>query len=95
MEATKCDLSSNQVQLDYMAMLATARTAFAHTRNEMERLITSTHGLNLHADYSLTCKWLLDEAKQLVVAAEVMHTLDAGLDREELEVVNKPEVKES
>jgi len=89
MQVTKNDLSFNSTKLDYMAMLQTAQIAFAHTRNEVERLVGKTHDLNPHADHSLTCGRILDVAEQLVVAAETMHTLEGGLEREELEVINK------
>ena len=89
MQITKNDLSHNSTKLDYMAMLRTAQIAFAHTRNEVERLVQKTHDLNPHTDHSLTCEWLLREAGQLAVAAEMVHTLEGGLEREELEVINK------
>jgi len=93
MEATKNDLSFNSTKLDYLALLKTARIAFAHTRNDLDRYLGRTHDFNPTPNYASLAGRIKEEADQLVVAAETMHTLEEGLTREELEVVNKPEVK--
>ena len=94
MQATMNDLSHNSTKLDYQAMLKTARIAFAHTRNELDKYLHQTHEIKPHLSYAHIARIIKEEADQLVIAAEVMDTLEGGLSREELEVVNKPEVKE-
>ena len=94
MKHTEHDLSYNSTKLDYQALLRTARIAFAHTRNELNRHLHQTHEFNPIPDYAHLARLINEEAEQLVIAAETMHTLKEGLTREELEIVNKPKVKE-
>ena len=94
MDTTQNDLSHNHTKLDYQALLKCATIAFAHTRNEVEKYIHNTHSLDSDIHYSSDARRLLEEAKQMVIAAETMDTLKGGLTREELEIVNKPEIKE-
>jgi len=89
MDVTKNDLSYNEAKLDYRALLDTATIAFAHTRNEIERLVHRTHDLNPHTNYASVARQLLDEAKRMAVAAETMHTLQEGLTRENILIINK------
>jgi len=89
MEVTKNDLSFNEASLDYRALLDTAVIAFAHTRNEIEELIHKTHDLTPHTNHASTARRLLVEAKQMPVAAETMHTLQEGLTRENITIINK------
>lgn len=93
MNQTKNDLSYNQTKLDYLALLKTARIAFAHTRNDLDRYLGQTHAFNPTPNYASLAGRIKQEADELVIAAETMHTLEEGLSREELEVINKPEVK--
>ncbi len=91
MQVTKNDLSFNHTTLDYQALHRTAVIAFAHTRNEIERYLHETHEIG-RTNFSSTAGYILKEAEQLAVVAETLHTLEEGLTREELEIVNKPEV---
>ena len=93
MEATKNDLSYNSTKLDYLALVRTSKIAFAHTRNELDRYLNQTHEIKPCFSYSHLARIIKEEADQLIIAAEVMDTLEGGLSREKLEVVNKPEVE--
>ncbi len=93
MDRTKHDLSFNQVKLDYQALLRTSIIAFAHTRNEIARLTHDTYSLKPALSLHHTARLIAEEADKMVVAAETMDTLEEGLTREELEVINKPEVR--
>ena len=95
MNKTQHDLSYNSTKLDYMALLRTSQIAFTHTRNELDRYLHQTYELKPALSYDYLAGLIAQEAEQLVVAAETMHTLKEGLNREELEIVNKPEAKES
>jgi len=91
MKHTQNDLSHDSTKLDYQALVRTAGIAFSHSRNEIERLLHKTYDLNSHINHSLTSERIFDEASKLVVAAETLHTLEGGLSRSQLEIVNKPE----
>lgn len=93
MDHTQNDLSYNHTKLDYQAMVKTAQIAFASSRDGIARLIHQTYDINPHVNYKLIGQRIKEEADRLVIAAETMYTLDGGLEREELEIVNKPEVK--
>lgn len=93
MEFTKNDLSYDQTKLDYQAMLTTAQIAFSHTREEINRHIHNTYNISGKVNYSLEAKWIKEEADKLAIIAETMDTLQGGLTRSQIEVVNKPEVK--
>ena len=94
MNQTQNDLSCNQTKLDYLAMVKTSRVAFAHIRNELDRYLHQTHEIKPQLGLDFLAKLIKEEANELVIAAETMHTLEGGLSREELEIVNKPEVKD-
>ena len=92
MQATKNDLSYNQTKLDYQALLDTAEIAFANTREELNKNLHSLYEHPLKGCFYLTTSRVETLAKQLNTVAETLYTLRGGLTREELEVVNKPEV---
>ncbi len=94
MDRTKHDLSFNSTSLDYMALLKTAEIAFALSKREVGRHMNTLSMYPLKSCFYLDAQWLEDEAKHLSIAAETLYTLREGLSREELKVVNKPEVKE-
>ena len=76
-------------------MLKVAKVAFDQTRNEMDRMMDKTHDFTkLDLNYTSICSRLFELASNLAIISEVMYTLDAGLSRSQLEIVNKPEVKE-
>ena len=95
MDRTENDLSFNKAELDYQAMLTTATVAYRGCLREIERHLQVMRSLHkkVYLPY-LSAQWLESEAKYLTIVAETMHTLQEGLSREELVIVNKPEVKE-
>jgi len=92
---TTHDLSFGKVELDYEALLRTSKIALAHTRNELEKYLSQTHDIKPRFSYTFLADQIKIEADALVVAAETMDTLEGGLTREELMVVNKPLVVEA
>lgn len=99
MDKTKNDLCADKVTLDYQAMLDASKIAYSHCIREVERHLAELRSVGvITAKPSflpyLSAQWLAKEAEQLVIAAETMYTLEAGLSRSQLEVVNKPEIKE-
>ncbi len=93
MDVTKNDLCFNEVTLDYQALLQVAEVAFSHCKEEIREQLRKLD-YPRKSCYYLNAGWLLREAKFLSVAAETLYTLENGLSREELKVVNKPETKE-
>ncbi len=93
MNRTQHDLSCDQTKLDYQALVRTADIAFAHTRNELERCLHRTHDIPEHNPYREGGR-IYELAEQLSIVAETAHTLREGLTRSQLEIVNKPEVKD-
>lgn len=93
MKVTKNDLSFNKTELDYQAMLTTSKIAFAHVRNKLEDYLHQTHDIKPRFSYASLASRIEEEAEQLLVVAETMYTLEEGLTREELMVVNKPEIE--
>ncbi len=97
MNRTQHDLSYDQTKLDYQALVRTADIAFAHTRNELDRCLHRTHDIPVEGQtYNPYHEGgrIYELAEQLSVVAETAHTLHEGLTRSQLEIVNKPEVKE-
>lgn len=89
MNRTKHDLSYNSTKLDYQAMLATAESAFAQLREAAYRELSELQKYPLEGCFHLHAEWLERYAKQLTVVAETMYTLRGGLERQEVEIVNK------
>ena len=89
-DVTKSDLSHNHANVDYMAMLETSRIAFAHCTEKVSQYLFAVRAFPRKRNVKLIAQWLLEEARQLAIAAETMYVLEEGLDREELEVINKP-----
>ena len=94
MNVTQNDLSFNSTKLDYKALLTTAEIAFAHSREEINRHLSSLYKYPLEGCFYLEAEHIEWEAKSLHIISETMYTLREGLTRQDLEIVNKPEVKE-
>lgn len=97
MDVTKCDLSYNSTKLDHQALLSVARIATGHCIENVSNHLADLRDKVIRDDITgihLSAYWLAGEAGQLAVSAEVLATLMGSLSREELEIVNKPEVKE-
>ena len=96
MDLTQHDLSSNEVKLDYQALIKTAEIAVGKAKQEVyrhhskidEACFPKFDGVAL----KLNAQWLLDEAKYLCIACETLSALKGGLDREDVIIINKPEV---
>ena len=89
MEATKNDLCFDGVKLDYQAMLKTAVIAYAHTIDKIASHISVLQSC-VGSDYH-TANRLRKEAEQLAVAGEMLHTLQEGLTRSNVSVINIPD----
>jgi hypothetical protein len=88
-DKTKNDLSYNEAKLDYQAMLSTSKSAYVHCLEEISRHLHNMR--QLHPPYQpyLSAQWLAREAGQLVTIAETMSTLEGGLTRDSVLIVNK------
>lgn len=99
MQATKHDLSHDSTKLDYQALVKTAGIAVALSKERVHEHLNKLYnfGLNGKRDLvslELNSQWLCRAAEQLQVSAETYATLLGGLDRHELEIINKPEIEE-
>ena len=94
MQVTKNDLSYDQTRLDYQALLTTAEFAFAHGKDTLHRYLQELDRYPLTGCFYLTTDYMASEITYLNIVAETLYTLREGLTRHELEVVNKPEIKE-
>ena len=89
MEVTKNDLSYNEAKLDYQAMLLTSRIAYAKCLDGIYKHYRDMRSLEPVFLPQLSAGWLLEEARRLAIVAETMETLEGGLIRENIIVVNK------
>ena len=94
MNRTKHDLSYNSTKLDYQALIDTANIAVGHCVEKVSHYLSEFHKLDVKPTPSVT-QWLEREGRYLAIANETLHTLREGLEREELEIINKPEVPSS
>lgn len=94
MEKTQHNLYCNKTKLDYQALLSTSKIAYSHCIEEIGRYMDELRSMQPSLLPYLTAQRLAREAEQLVIAAETMYTLEQGISREELVVVNKPPVKD-
>jgi len=90
MEATKNDLSYNCAELDYDALITTARVAYSHSLREIYRQQQILQDTGSNTSRYLEAGWLLGEAKNLVVVAETLSTLLEGITRDNITLINKP-----
>jgi len=93
MQDTENDLSYDSTKLDYQAMLMTSKIAYSACLREIRKHHRDMTSFKPPFIPYLSARWLADEAKYLVIVAETMYTLEEGLSRSQLEVVNKPDVK--
>lgn len=93
MEATKNDLSYDCAELDYDALITTARVAYFHSLNEIYRRQRILQCTDNNTERHLEAGWLLGEAKNLVIVAETLSTLLEGLKRTTIKIVNKQSLK--
>ena len=95
------DLSANVVKLDYNALLITAEIATYWTRVEIERKLQTIQDAHIYNrkdnPYSIVtyaAQDLVKLSEHLAIAAETAEALNAMKIRSELEILNRPEVKE-
>jgi hypothetical protein len=92
MQATKNDLSYNLTKLDYKALVQTSEIAYGQLLNTIYKEYCVLQGTSDNTKRWLEAGYLKNHAIQLAIVAETLSTLIEGLSREELIVVNKPEV---
>jgi len=93
MEVTKNDLSYDQAKLDYQALLTTARVAYYELLENIYGYYNKLRDTHDTTSYYLNASRLAREANHLVIVGETLATLQGGLERSVIEIVNKPEVK--
>ena len=89
MNKTQNDLSYDEAKLDYQALLATSRIAVGHCTEEIYKHLSNLRAIPPNKPRPSSAEWLLREANQLAVAAETMYTLEEGLQRSNIIIVNK------
>ena len=97
MEKTKNDLSWDEVKLDYEALRVTASCAVGRLKDKvyhyLNGMVDNWHEGNMTSMY-LNAQWMSEEAGRLVICAETLASLEEGLKRHNVIIVNKPEVPE-
>lgn len=94
---TQNDLCANTVALDYQTMLDVAKSAYAYA---LEAVYKGQNRLNAfpyeegNSMRKILAESLVDDAVRLSKAANMLSTLEDGLDREEVKVVNHPQTGE-
>ena len=90
--STQNDLSSNKVVLDYQELIKTARVAVSYSLEALSERLRDWRNLKSKPT-NLNAERLLDDASALAASTAMLHYLEQGLTREEVEVVNKPEIE--
>ena len=93
MQATKNDLSFDKAELDYEALIRTARIAQGHCIERISQHIGKLRSLDTSVNSALEAEWLKLEAEKLLIASETWYTLQEGRSRSEITIVNKPAVE--
>ena len=99
MDLTQHDLSHNEVKLDYQALVKTAEIAVGRAKQELNRYsgkideaIGAYDKMFDGVSLRLNAQLLLNEAEYLCIACETLSALKGGLDREDVIIINKPEI---
>jgi hypothetical protein len=90
------DLSANTVKLDYNILLQVALIAWGGAKTGVERALHEIQSAPIYEpnkSLSLTAESLRNHAEQLALAVETVEALRGLKIREELIVINQPEVK--
>ena len=93
MNTTKNNLSMDEVELDYAAMLRTADVAFSNAREAISRHLNKLQEYPLSGCFYIDAQELERQARALTIVAETLYTLRNGLTRPVATIVNKPEIK--
>jgi hypothetical protein len=97
MQATKHDLSANEVRLDYAALVTTAEIAVGKSKSEISHYvikITNNWSEKEFGSMKLNAGYLKEEAERLEIACETLATLKCGETRKNIIIVNKKEIQE-
>ncbi|MFA7101319.1 MAG: hypothetical protein WC196_06270 [Bacilli bacterium] len=89
---TQNDLSFQQANLDYNAMVRTAQIATVEAQSQIEDLDKKLHEALGNNDVSLLRlipEWMERELGRLTIASETLATLIGGLDRAHINIVNR------
>jgi hypothetical protein len=89
---TKNDLSFNQVKIDYAAMLDTASIAIGGQIWAIERNFGDFRNATEKGDLTLihlSAQRLAEEAGKMAIVADMYAALKGGMEREEIEIINK------
>ena len=95
---THNDLCANSVTLDYQTMLYVAKSAFSYALeavyNDYKQLSTFPYSVSTSMRKIVT-EALVDNASRLNITANMLSTLEDGLECEEVEVVNHTQKEEN
>jgi len=89
---TQNDLSFQQANLDYNAMIRTAQIATVEAQGRIEDLDKKLHealGNNDTSLLRLIPEWMERELTRLTIASETLATLIGGLDRAHVNIINR------
>jgi hypothetical protein len=89
---TQNDLSFQQANLDYNAMIRTAQIATVEAHGRIEDLDKKLHealGNNDTSLLRLIPEWMERELTRLTIASETLATLIGGLDRAHVNIINR------
>jgi len=92
---TKNDLSGNETKLDFEALVKTAAFATRELRQQVSRYDGKLSAALMDNDVTgihVDAQWLADAARDLAIAADTYAALLGARSREEISIVNKPEV---
>lgn len=85
------DLSFGVAKLDYDVLLRTARVAVRYSLIACERDMSELHSLGdpTFSKRASVAKRLAEDADALAVAGDMLHVLEAGLSREQIELITE------
>jgi hypothetical protein len=94
MNKTQNDLSHDLAQLDYQALINTAKIGLGSTMESISQYLGKLRDIGLYGcldtvALKLNSQWLCDEAQKLQIVGETLATLIGGLDRGTIEIINK------
>ena len=93
MDATKNDLSHNEVKLDYQALLATANTAVTYLYEDIKSELNAIFDNRMNKEYTilgLKAERIKQASERFQIACETLSALQGGLTRDNIIIVNKP-----
>lgn len=93
MNDTKYDLCMNTAKLDYQELIKTAIVAVRHSLNSLDERLRVWHR-HPGTPTRLEAKWMFDDARDLAIATTTLYFLKEATKREEISLVNMPELKQ-